>query len=486
MADSKISELTALTVPADGDLYPMVDVSDTTMAASGTTKQITHANLMAGTQRVFNVRQFGATGDGTTDDYAAVMAAINACHAAGGGTVYFPIGHYRIAAGPIIPPYDELAGAQKPFSWGYPIRFQGETPTVKFQYFNVSNPAWWPTDLCSVLDLQCVDDVAKVQCLGNTPLEIDHLVFTDSVDGTTPFFLITHTALHFHNNVVFGHALADWAQDCFVIGGADPPGPAEDPDDELHEMWAQTWTTIDNCKFHRLRRIIHFRTYANAVTFIANMVHPDCGGDAAFLATGDSQGAGWPVANNIISNQIETTGYVYGVDLQCAEGWSIVGNGFWDTGPNTLANVRFGNATKNNFFAGAYNGAAPPFIDNSWYAATHPNLKLVGHGLSGANYHAISGAASSAALSGGTISAGTIAWYMPDRGAAYKRLVLRLTGATIAAGSYITFPVEFTQAPMVRTGAADGGELTATISTLASLLYIACTNQTGFVIVEGF
>lgn len=37
----KISEMTALTVtPASGDLIPIVDVSDTTQAASGTTKKI--------------------------------------------------------------------------------------------------------------------------------------------------------------------------------------------------------------------------------------------------------------------------------------------------------------------------------------------------------------------------------------------------------------------------------------------------------------
>jgi len=46
MADSKISALTALAeAPAAGDLLVLVDVSDTTMAASGTDKKITYANL---------------------------------------------------------------------------------------------------------------------------------------------------------------------------------------------------------------------------------------------------------------------------------------------------------------------------------------------------------------------------------------------------------------------------------------------------------
>lgn len=46
MANTKISDLTALSAaPATGDLFPIVDVSDTTHAASGTTKKITLANL---------------------------------------------------------------------------------------------------------------------------------------------------------------------------------------------------------------------------------------------------------------------------------------------------------------------------------------------------------------------------------------------------------------------------------------------------------
>ena len=43
---------------------------------------------------VINVKSHGATGDGTTDDYAAVMAAIQEAVDGGGGTVFFPAGEY--------------------------------------------------------------------------------------------------------------------------------------------------------------------------------------------------------------------------------------------------------------------------------------------------------------------------------------------------------------------------------------------------------
>jgi len=46
--------------------------------------------------RLYNVREYGAQGDGVTDDFSAIDDAINAAAAAGGGIVYFPAGTYHI------------------------------------------------------------------------------------------------------------------------------------------------------------------------------------------------------------------------------------------------------------------------------------------------------------------------------------------------------------------------------------------------------
>lgn len=46
----------------------------------------------------FNVKDYGAKGDNTTNDTAAIQAALNACNAVGGGTVYLPRGNYKINA----------------------------------------------------------------------------------------------------------------------------------------------------------------------------------------------------------------------------------------------------------------------------------------------------------------------------------------------------------------------------------------------------
>lgn len=66
MANAQISALTALTTVADGDLLPIVDISDTTDAATGTTKKITKANLVSGLASVLPFELVVACSDETT------------------------------------------------------------------------------------------------------------------------------------------------------------------------------------------------------------------------------------------------------------------------------------------------------------------------------------------------------------------------------------------------------------------------------------
>lgn len=71
-------------------------------------------NLRDKARETVSVKDFGAVGDGSADDSAAVQAAVDAVFAAGGGTVYFPAGSYLIS------------GVSK--SWGTStntVRFQG-------------------------------------------------------------------------------------------------------------------------------------------------------------------------------------------------------------------------------------------------------------------------------------------------------------------------------------------------------------------------
>jgi len=58
----------------------------------------------------FNVRSFGAVGDGQTDDTAAFQKALDAASKTGGGIVYAPVGNYFFAGSLNVPNAVTLAG----------------------------------------------------------------------------------------------------------------------------------------------------------------------------------------------------------------------------------------------------------------------------------------------------------------------------------------------------------------------------------------
>lgn len=60
--------------------------------------------------KVFNVKAFGAKGDGVADDTAAIRAALDAAQQNGGGIVYLPWGTYRLTNYFVIPERTVLRG----------------------------------------------------------------------------------------------------------------------------------------------------------------------------------------------------------------------------------------------------------------------------------------------------------------------------------------------------------------------------------------
>lgn len=62
---------------------------------------------------VFNVKDFGALGDGKKDDTFAVATALEKASQASGGVVYFPRGRYRLSDGLTVPRFTVLRGAKR-------------------------------------------------------------------------------------------------------------------------------------------------------------------------------------------------------------------------------------------------------------------------------------------------------------------------------------------------------------------------------------
>lgn len=94
LRSSKTSPLTHSEM--DANLSGLADLSLTSFLQSGAGAVTrTAQNKM---RDVFNVKDFGALGDGLNDDTAEIQAAIDALEAIGGGTLFFPYGTYLITA----------------------------------------------------------------------------------------------------------------------------------------------------------------------------------------------------------------------------------------------------------------------------------------------------------------------------------------------------------------------------------------------------
>lgn len=71
-------------------LYDSLGSLDGKVVVSGVGQRLRDV-IGASTALFFNVKTYGAVGNGTTDDSSAIQLAINTCITAGGGVVYFPM-----------------------------------------------------------------------------------------------------------------------------------------------------------------------------------------------------------------------------------------------------------------------------------------------------------------------------------------------------------------------------------------------------------
>lgn len=99
MSDTKISALPAIASASDADVLPVVQGS----GSGAVTRRASLGQLRAGllADRPVHVREFGAVGDGTTNDAPAIQAAVDALAATGGGVLMFGPRRYHLSS-PVV------------------------------------------------------------------------------------------------------------------------------------------------------------------------------------------------------------------------------------------------------------------------------------------------------------------------------------------------------------------------------------------------
>lgn len=159
-----------------------------------------NGNVVTAGLPTYNVKFYGAKGDGTTDDTAAVNAAITAAANAGGGTIYFPkpTSKYLILGALTIPYTGPATLPVQP-----PIRLTGDGSAWN-GYWATS-----PVNGSTVLDLQYTGGdglyKAKIDTRGAGKLEIDHLTIEDTSSDNFLFIQTTNTTVHIHDNAFVGN-----------------------------------------------------------------------------------------------------------------------------------------------------------------------------------------------------------------------------------------------------------------------------------------
>jgi hypothetical protein len=310
----------AQTIPLTSQYESRIFLADSAGSWHPFADHRTKASLDASYGRMFTPEAYGATGDGSTDDSAAVQAAIQAAYSAGGGTVLFAAKTYRINSQLALP------------NDGHTTRPR-QAPLILRGAGAVMDGSWQASGVMpggTVLDLRSTAGPAKIDTRGLGLLVIEHLTLTQagSTTDTNPFIQTTNTTLHIRDTSFYGHPSVSGqacVQDAIVLGGTTTTvsGSATAP-------FQGYGTVLQGNYFARIRRGIYGRTWANSVFIVGNTWSNSCGATTAEAALQFDGTNGFAKANTVIGNLFETGGYPYVVRLTNSGANQFYGNAFWD------------------------------------------------------------------------------------------------------------------------------------------------------------
>lgn len=319
------------------------------------------ANLKGppGPSHTFEISDFGAVSDGSTDDTDAVSDAVAAAVEAGGGTVLFPTGVTVIRPGAISLGHSDTEMLTQPSVILKGMGQDWRTTTGSNSLFTGS-----------VLDFQGTalgQGVGCIETFGSGYMEITNLVLNQrGTAHTIPFVYSTATTLMITKTAFVGHSTKSQQtcdQDAIVLGN-DVSADLFSSKDSRFQGYG---TVIERCYFNRIRRAVYGRRASNGVVIRDNTIWNACGATSAEAAI-EFRGVSVSAVTGftVIGNLIEMTGYPYGIRIgQYTNGNNIVFNNFYDshTMPST-AHVKIADTDANfNLIIAGYSPGEIPLIE---------------------------------------------------------------------------------------------------------------------------
>lgn len=299
--------------------------------------------------------QFGAIGDGVTDDTTPIQNALNSLVTTG-GELRFKAKKYLIN-GQITIPND--GNTVNPKMGSIIIKGEGAGHTGRG-----TAPVGG-----TQLDMRYSGTYGKIVGVGLGLLKIQDIAFIDGGSDATPFIYGTNPTMHISDCSFYGTkfgVLAD--QDAIVLGGTQNVEGFNGIDDGFQGYG----TVIENNYFGKIRRAVYGRVFFNGNVIQNNTIWNTCGSNIAGIGAIEIDGdpantTGQKAVGNVITgNLIEATGYDWSIVLKDSEQNSIIGNNFFDPTPGvTIGFINLDSESGYNNIQAGFHSDSYDFVNSS-------------------------------------------------------------------------------------------------------------------------
>lgn len=327
---------------------------------------------LGGLPAIYRVADYGIL-PGQGDVSAALLGLLRTVHDAGGGTIAFDEGVYRVDSRLEIPNDNNgdfrLPPTQKP------IRIVGAGPLFSGQG-GAPNGG-------TIIELAFAGSPARLYTRGDGLLQLENLTLSSPAPNSTPLLMSTNTTLLVRGCTFYGSITApNCIEDAIVLGGA-----SNIIGNSANAPFQGYGTIIEGNYFSRVRRGVFLRSYGNGVVIRDNTWWRTSGGpegDDNAVAI-ESLGYHWSEKNAggvITGNLIECTYYKYAIKLTDTIQFAIIANNFYDAEHSTHMQAYYylADSTRSNLIIDGFHSSIDPRPEIIDLSPGQVNTRLTSHG----------------------------------------------------------------------------------------------------------